>query len=115
MSGKMALVWLEQAQRTGFALKAYFLWVRNPETTIQRIRERVAEGGHNIPKAVARRRFFKTIQNFFRIYRPVMTSWKLFQNESSGPRLVALEKDGRRILRDPKRFADVQREAGLKL
>jgi predicted ABC-type ATPase len=115
MSGKTSVVWLRQARDAGYVLKAYFLWVRNPETTIRRIRQRVVEGGHNITEDVSRRRFLKTIQNFFTIYRPVMTSWKLFQNELPGPRLLAVEKCGRLVLRDPLQFAQMQREAEIQV
>src|ERR1051326_8625897 len=69
MSGRTAAGWLREAREAGYVLKAYFLWVRHPETTISRIYQRVTEGGHNIPEETSRRRFFKTIQNFFEIYR----------------------------------------------
>jgi predicted ABC-type ATPase len=115
MSGKTAIVWLRQAREAGYILKTYFLWVRNPETTIRRIRQRVVEGGHAITEDVSRRRFFKTIQNFFTIYRPLMTSWKLYENELLGPRLLAVEKYGRLVVRDPAQFAQMQREAGIQL
>jgi predicted ABC-type ATPase len=115
MSGKSAVVWLRQAREAGYILKTYFLWVRNPETTIRRIRQRVVEGGHAITEEVSRRRFFKTIQNFFTIYRPVMTSWKLFQNELPGPRLLAVEKHGRLVVRDPEQLAIIQREAEIQI
>src|ERR1035441_5148437 len=115
LSGNAAVVWLRQAREAGYVLKTYFLWVRNPETTIRRIRQRVVEGGHDITEEVSRRRFFKTIQNFFTIYRPVMTSWKLYENESRGPRLLAVEKHGRLVVRDPAQFAQMQREAEIQL
>jgi predicted ABC-type ATPase len=115
MSGKTAVVWLRQAREAGYILKTYFLWVRNPETTIRRIRQRVVEGGHDIREDVSRRRFFKTIQNFFTIYRPVMSSWKLFENELLGPRLVAVEKNGRLVVRDPVQLAQIQREAEIQI
>lgn len=115
MSGKSAVVWLRQAREAGYVLKTYFLWVRNPETTIRRIRQRVVEGGHAITEEVSRRRFFKTIQNFFTIYRPVMSSWKLFENELLGPRLVAVEKNGRLVVRDPVQLAQIQREAEIQI
>ena len=89
--------------------------MRNPETTIRRIRQRVVEGGHAISEDVSRRRFFKTIQNFFAIYRPVMTSWKLFQNELPGPRLLAVEKHGRFVVRDPEQLGEIQREAEIEI
>ena len=115
MSGRTAAGWLRQAREAGYVVKAYFLWVRNPETTIRRIRQRVVEGGHAISEDVSRRRFFKTIQNFFTLYRPLMTSWKLFQNELPGPRLLAVEKNGRLVVRDPVQFAQIQREAEIQL
>jgi predicted ABC-type ATPase len=111
MSGRTAVVWLRQAREAGYILKMYFLWVRHPETTISRIRQRVTEGGHNIPEEVSRRRFFKTIQNFFSLYRPLMHTWKLFQNEFAGPRLLAVGKYGRLVVRDRPRFAQIQKEA----
>jgi len=72
MSGRTAVLWLRGAREAGYILRTYFLWVRNPQTTITRIRQQVTEGGHNIAEEVSRRRFFKTIQNFFTIYRPIM-------------------------------------------
>jgi len=115
MSGRTAVGWLRQAREAGYVLKAYFLWVRNPETTIRRIRQRVVEGGHDIAEGVSRRRFFKTIRNFFSLYRPLMASWKLVQNELPGPRLVAVEQDGRLVVRDPIQFAQIRREADIQI
>jgi len=115
MSGRTAAGWLRDARNAGYTLKAYFLWVRDPDTTLRRIRQRVVEGGHNIPEEVSRRRFYKTIQNFFSIYRPIMKSWKLFENNWPGPRLLAVEKDGRLVIRDRQQLERIQREAEFKL
>src|SRR5215813_12603460 len=115
MSGRTAVGWLSDARKAGYVLKAYFLWVRDPEIVIRRIRQRVVEGGHNIPEDVSRRRFLKTIQNFFAIYRPLMDTWKLFENDESGRRLVVVGKSGKFVVRDPKQFARIQREAELGL
>src|SRR5437870_1919523 len=99
MSGKTAAGWLREARVAGYVLKAYFLWVHDPEIVIRRIRQRVKEGGHDIEEGVSRRRFLKTIQNFFGIYRPLMSTWKLFENDEPGPRLIAVEKLGRLVVR----------------
>src|SRR5256712_3275670 len=63
MSGRTAVGWLREARDAGYFIKTYFLSVRDPETTIRRIRQRGAEGGPNIPEEASRRRFFKTIPN----------------------------------------------------
>ena len=110
MSGRSAAVWLREAKAAGFVVKCYFLWVREPEITLTRIRQRVVEGGHNIPEAVSRRRFFKTIENFLTIYRPLFDSWKLLENDLSEPRLIALEKQGRFVARDRMRFDTILAE-----
>jgi predicted ABC-type ATPase len=115
MSGKTALTWLRSAKEAGYTLKCYFLWVLDVETTLVRIRARVAEGGHNIDVEVAERRFFKTIQNFFQFYSTLFDFWKLFQNYGESARLLAINKNGRLVIRDEKAFTRIIREAGIKL
>ncbi len=113
LSGRSAAVWLTVARENGYTIKAYFLWVRDVEVTLQRIRQRVLEGGHDIPADVARRRFFKTIQNFFGIYRQLFDSWKLIENEANRRRLIAVEKNGRLALRDEARFNAILKESEI--
>jgi predicted ABC-type ATPase len=114
MSGRTAIGWLRSAKDSGYQIKCYFLWVREVGTTLERIRQRVAEGGHDIEPSVSERRFFKTLQNFFSIYRPVLDSWKLFENDRIAPRLIAVEKGGRLALRDRKGFEKIIREGEIK-
>lgn len=115
MSGRSAAGWLRKAKAAGFTLKCYFLWVRQPEVVLTRIQQRVVEGGHNIPEAVSRRRFFKTIENFFEIYRPLFDAWKLYENDLPEPRLLAVEKQGRFVARDRRRLSEILNEANVKL
>lgn len=115
MSGRSAVGWLSAAKKNGYTIKGYFLWVADVEMTLRRIRKRVVEGGHAIEPEVSRRRFFKTIQYFFSIYRPVFDSWRLFENDEVSPRLLALEKSGRMVVRDTKRFEQILSEAQIDL
>ena len=50
---RMIPKWREQ----GHWVKLYFLRLPDPEASIVRVRQRVLEGGHNIPEDVIRRRF----------------------------------------------------------
>ncbi len=113
MSGRTAIRWLQRAKDAGYQIKCYFLWVREIETTLGRIRQRVREGGHNIEPDVSRRRFLKTIQHFFTVYRPLFDTWKLFVNDRLVPRLLAVEKEGRLVTRDRKAVEQILREAGV--
>ena len=115
MSGRSAAGWLSDARAAGYLLKAYFLWVSDPEITFRRIRQRVVEGGHYIAEEICRRRFPKTLRNFLILYRPLLDVWKLYDNGLPTPRLLAVEKAGRLIVRDQRAWANILSWAGIKL
>lgn len=61
-----------------------------PEHAIERVAQRVREGGHNIPTDVIRRRYQAGIENLFRIYMPIVDSWMLIENNSN-PRVIVAD------------------------
>ncbi len=54
-----------------------------------RVAERVRMGGHPVPDDTVRRRFASGLQNFFRLYRPLAATWRMYDNSRNKPRLVA--------------------------
>ena len=58
------------------------------ETAIQRVAERVRQGGHNIPEPVIRRRFELGLRNFQSLFRPEVDLWTLFDNTGEEPLLL---------------------------
>lgn len=69
----------------------YFFWLPSPEYAIERVAQRVREGGHNIPNDVIVRRYFAGIRNLFDIYMPIVDSWMIIDN-SVNPRFTIAEK-----------------------
>ena len=59
---------------------------------MQRVRDRVRQGGHSVPEDDIRRRFKRGLKNFFGEYRPLLANWALIDNSASLPRLVAYGK-----------------------
>jgi predicted ABC-type ATPase len=61
-------------------------------------------GGHDVPEDTIRRRYNKGIENFFRLYRPMADTWRMYDNsEPSWPRIVADgRKDTNETIYDPK-------------
>ena len=53
----------------GYRVKLFFLRLPTPEMALARVRRRVAEGGHDVPEALVRRRFAAGWRNFERVYR----------------------------------------------
>lgn len=82
--------WLANLKKTGYIFHLVFLWLPSQEFAIARVAERVRMGGHNVPEEIIRRRYAKGISNFFRLYRPLADTWRLYNNsDPSGPRLVS--------------------------
>lgn len=57
---------------------------------IERVKRRVALGGHAVPEMDIRRRFDRGLRNFFGLYSQLADRWALFDNsQSEGPQLGA--------------------------
>ena len=71
---------VRRAQGKGYKVHILFFWLRTPELAIQRVAERVANGGHNIPEDVIRRRYVAGINNLFRLFIAEVDFWDLYDN-----------------------------------
>ena len=109
LSGKSYVNLLKALKRQGYKLHLFFLWVPGPELAVARIKERVAEGGHNVPIQDVKRRFNRSISNFFRLYEPLLDSWMFFNNAGSVPILIAKRKNGQSEIIDRELFQGIQR------
>ena len=82
--------WLARLKRRGFRVHVCFLWLPSAEAALAREAERVGMGGHDVPEHVVRRRFDAGLRNFFTLYRPLTTRWRMYDNSRAGlPRLIA--------------------------
>jgi len=82
--------WLERLREQGYQVHLSFLWLRSPEMAIERVKYRVASGGHNIPEETIRRRYRKGIKSFFSLYQPLADSWAVYDNSAfHNPALIA--------------------------
>ena len=78
---------VQRAHQCGFFVQLLFFWLPSPEYAIERVAQRVREGGHNIPNDVIVRRYFAGIRNLFDIYMPIVDSWMIIDN-SVNPRVT---------------------------
>lgn len=108
LSGKSYVNLLKALKAQGYKLHLFFLWVPGPELAVARIKERVAEGGHNVPVQDVRRRFNRSIANFFTLYEPLLDSWMFFNNAGSVPALIAKRKNGQAEVIDKKLFQRIK-------
>ncbi|MGB9197856.1 MAG: hypothetical protein WCB53_13120, partial [Terriglobales bacterium] len=95
LSGRGYIALLRQLKVRGYKIHVFFLWVSSVDLALSRVRERVARGGHDVPEAVVRRRFERSIGNFLGLYRGLADRWTLFDNSGDAPAVIALEKNKR--------------------
>ena len=58
---------------------------------IARVRQRVAEGGHDVPESVIRRRFYAGRRNFETVYKGLVNEWAAYDNSGDIPVLLTEE------------------------
>lgn len=113
LSGKSYATLLKELKKSGYGLHLFFLWIPSPELAIARIKDRVAEGGHNIPAEDVRRRFARGMRNFFNLYEPLVDSWMLFDNSKAKPVLVAKRKGENIEVAGEDLFKIIRKGAGI--
>ena len=81
--------WLRDIRTSGYAVHLFFLWLSSPDLAVQRVADRVRAGGHNVPMETVRRRYQAGLRNFFNLYEPIASTWRLYDGSRREPRLVA--------------------------
>lgn len=79
---------IREWQAAGYRVKLIFLHLDSPEEAIARVAQRVRQGGHHIPEATIRRRFAAGLENFYRLYAPLVDAWALYDNSGAQPLLL---------------------------
>jgi predicted ABC-type ATPase len=74
LSEKSYLSLFTELKSKGYTLHLFFLWIPSPELSISRIKDRVLDGENNVPAEDVRRRFIRSINNFFSLYEPLLDS-----------------------------------------
>ena len=73
---------IRKAQAQGYTVRLLFFWLNSPELARQRVAERVANGGHNIPQPIIERRYIAGINNLFRLFMKEVDSWEIYDNSA---------------------------------
>ena len=83
---------VKRAHEKGYKVTLLYFWLTSPELAIERVAQRVSEGGHNIPTEDIVRRYYRGISNFFNLFKDIVDLWTLVDN-ASNPRIVVADQD----------------------
>jgi predicted ABC-type ATPase len=78
---------IRTALERSFFTRLFYICLDNPERSIQRVRERVAQGGHDVPDADVRRRYARSLSNARQLV-PIVHQALVFDNSGAEPRPV---------------------------
>ncbi len=93
LSGRAYARWIADLLETGYLFHVVFLWLPSADFAVARVADRVRMGGHSVPPDTVRRRYTAGLRNFFALYRPLASKWRMYDNSGDHePRLIASGK-----------------------
>lgn len=88
LSGRAYLRYIPRWQKAGYRVELIFLQLNHADEAVARVRQRVRQGGHDIPEALIRRRFSAGLNNFQRHYASAVDAWIMYNNAGETPVLM---------------------------
>lgn len=95
---------ITEARTAGYEVTLIYFWLASPQIAIERVRNRVRAGGHNIPDDVVRRRYVMGLKYFFDSYSRICDRWVLADNTESPFKIVAEKVGNATYIKDNEKF-----------
>jgi predicted ABC-type ATPase len=78
-----------EAKKYDYFITLVYFWLSSPDLAIERVKNRVKEGGHNIAVYVIKRRYLSGVKNLFNLYFPISDYWIIIDNSENPFKLIA--------------------------
>ena len=85
---------INRVKALDYEVTLLFFWLSSKELAANRVKTRVAEGGHNIPVDVIERRYDRGLLNFFELYLPLVNNWMFVDNSGTPYREIGQSMNG---------------------
>ena len=92
LCGKTIIKLFEKLKENGYKIDLYYVGLKNADIALERIKNRVANGGHDIPTEKVRKRYEESKNNLEKII-PFCDSVSVFDNSESFRRLATIKED----------------------
>jgi len=114
ISGKVLLKYIDLLRSLNFKVVMLYLFLDNEEMAINRVKIRVKEGGHYIPDADILRRYSRSMNNFWSLYRYRVDEWQLFYNGDTYVVQTAIGKKNEFIIVNEEKYQEFLRGINVK-
>lgn len=78
LAGRSHVKRIRGLRAAGYSVEIFYLRLPSPDLAVDRVKLRVRHGGHDIPEAVIRRRYRRSLRNFVELYRPLASAWCVY-------------------------------------
>ena len=110
LATRTLLKMVRKAQEEGYFVTVIYFWLESPEKAMERVRARVAKGGHNIPVETIIRRYYMGLKYLFNDYMKICDRWILADNSHPPFKVVAegFKETGEVLVRDEATFERIR-------
>jgi predicted ABC-type ATPase len=110
LSSKTFAPFLKQLKSKGYHVTICYFALTSNRLALQRVKLRVALGGHDVPADVVKRRFGRSLHNFFQLYAELADEWIMFDNASGkNARSIAQCTNGQQTIEDEALWLKLQK------
>ena len=110
-SGRTYAPMLREAKAAGYSVRVCYLWLPSDSASLHRVRNRVRQGGHNVPAEDIRRRYLPSVGNFFELYLPRSDDTLLYEAANPPLTLVAHWAGTTLEVFQPETYEKIRRQA----
>ena len=79
LCGNSILKIINQVNKKGYKVHLYYIGVNSPKIAKERIKARVAKGGHDIPSEIVERRYYESLENL-KVILPKVDKAEIYDN-----------------------------------
>ena len=90
LSGKTYIRLFRNARLLGYEIELHYLWLSSPIQAVARVRQRVKQGGHDVPAADIRRRFKRSLIHLIEDYLPLANHWAVWDSRGLPAKRLAI-------------------------
>jgi predicted ABC-type ATPase len=114
LASRTFVPFIRRLRDMGYHVQLVYIWLNSAELCVERVRNRAMTGGHFVEEEIVRRRYERSLRNFFGLYQPLADEWEVYDN-SGGPggRLIAEGQAlASSVVHEPLVWDEMQRRAG---
>ncbi len=105
LSGKAYLRLIQSLLGDGWQVDLNYLWLPDVLMSIERVAERVTHGGHDIPREVIIRRYYRSIDNLLNDYALLCSNTICLDNSLPVPEIIFIEDETGRSIKHSELYA----------